>query len=78
MSWVKSTSTRGSADISATINGRSVKIEVKVGADRQSQAQKVYQEQVEKAGGLYFIAKDFESVVEWYNNLIRHKNERES
>ena len=33
--WGKSTSTRGSADLSATIAGRSVKIEVKVGRDRQ-------------------------------------------
>ena len=67
ITWVKSTSTRGSADISATIKGRSVKIEVKIGKDRQSQAQKEYQQAVEQAGGLYVIAKDFESFVEWYN-----------
>lgn len=33
--WRKSNATKGSADISATIAGRSVKIEVKIGLDRQ-------------------------------------------
>lgn len=70
LTWIKSTSTRGSADISATINGRSVKIEVKVGKDRQSEAQKSYQKAVEQAGGIYFIAKDFEQFLEWYKTII--------
>lgn len=38
--WVKGTSTAGTADISATIAGRSVKIEIKIGADRQSHSAK--------------------------------------
>jgi len=68
--YIKSAMTPGSADISATICGRSVKIEVKIGADRQSQVQKNYQLQVEKAGGIYIIAKDFESFLNWYDNFI--------
>lgn len=68
--WGKSTSTPGSADISATIAGRSVKIEVKIGLDRQSEAQRRYQATVERAGGLYFIAKDFESFIEWYGETF--------
>jgi len=70
VTWTKGTSTAGSADISATIKGRSVKIEVKIGKDRQSDAQKRYQENIEKAGGTYIIAKDFDSFVEWYNQFI--------
>jgi hypothetical protein len=70
VTWTKGTSTAGSADISATIKGRSVKIEVKIGKDRQSEAQKRYQENIEKAGGTYIIAKDFNSFVEWYNQFI--------
>lgn len=66
--WIKGTGTNGSADISATIAGKSVKIEVKIGADRQSEAQKKYQQDIETAGGLYYIAKDFKSFVEWYRN----------
>ena len=70
VTWTKGTSTAGSADISATIKGRSVKIEVKIGKDRQSEAQKRYQEMIERAGGTYIIAKDFDSFVEWYNKFI--------
>jgi hypothetical protein len=72
VTWTKGTSTAGSADISATIKGRSVKIEVKIGKDRQSEAQKRYQENIEKAGGTYIIAKDFDSFVEWYEKFIQN------
>ncbi|QEL01111.1 hypothetical protein FKG96_09925 [Olivibacter sp. LS-1] len=65
--WQKGTGTKGSADISATIKGRSVKIEVKFGKDVQSEAQRQYQESVERSGGIYYIAKDFESFYRWYN-----------
>lgn len=64
--WRKGGGTVGSADISATINGRSVKIEIKAGRDRQSQAQRQYQAALEQAGGVYYIAKDFTSFVAWY------------
>ena len=64
--WRPSGSTVGSADISATIKGRSVKIEVKIGKDRQSAAQRQYQAAIEQAGGLYYIARDFTSFVKWY------------
>jgi hypothetical protein len=62
--WIKSNMRKGSADISATINGRAVKIEVKIGKDRQSQAQREYQAQIERAGGIYFIAKSFDDFLE--------------
>jgi hypothetical protein len=65
--WIKGTGTKGSADISATIQGKSVKIEVKIGKDKMSEDQHKYQESIEKAGGIYYIAKDFDSFYEWYN-----------
>ena len=65
--WIPGTSTRGSADISATIQGRSVKIEIKFGKDRQSEAQRKYAREVEAAGGIYYVCKDFTSFVEWYS-----------
>lgn len=71
LTWRKGGSTVGSADISATIKGRSVKIEVKIGKDRQSEAQKAYQREVEAAGGLYYIARDFTSFVKWYSTIIK-------
>lgn len=67
--WIRSGSTPGSADISATIQGRSVKIEVKckaTGDNNQSAGQKLYQQHIEAAEGLYYIARDFESFYEWY------------
>ena len=64
--FVKSNMTKGTADIHCTIKGRSVKIEVKIGRDKQSDAQKLYQQSIESAGGIYYIAKDFDSFYEWY------------
>ncbi len=67
--WIPGSGTKGTADISATINGKSVKIEVKIGRDKQSPYQKKYQESVEAAGGLYIIAKSFTQFYELYNKL---------
>jgi len=44
-----------------------VKIEIKFGADRQSEAQRQYARDIEAAGGIYFVCKDFTSFVEWYS-----------
>ena len=65
---IPSSSQRGTADISATIAGRSVKIEVKNinTKDRQSHAQVDYQAQVENAGGIYLIASSLPQFVNWY------------
>jgi len=65
--WIKGTGTNGTADISATIKGLSVKIEVKYGRDRQSDKQRAYQCQVQKAGGVYIVASTFEQFLNWYN-----------
>jgi predicted transcriptional regulator len=68
--YIPTTGTKGSSDISATINGKSVKIEVKIGSDRQSKYQIEYQERTEKSGGIYLIAKDFESFYNDYKKII--------
>ena len=68
--WIKGSGTKGSADISATIKGKSIKIEVKIGRDKMSEDQVKYQEAIEKAGGIYYIAKDFDSFYEWYNKMF--------
>ena len=70
MTWGKSTATKGSSDISATIKGRSVKIEVKIGKDRQSKDQKVYQENIEKSGGQYWIVKNFDDFMKKYDDFL--------
>ena len=64
--WIKSSMQKGSADISATIAGRSVKIEIKVGRDRIRPEQEIYQQQVEKAGGIYLLIHTFDEFYDWY------------
>jgi len=64
--WIPGTCTNGSADVSATIAGWSVKIEVKIN-DRQSQAQKDYERSILDSEGIYYIARDFTSFLHWYN-----------
>lgn len=68
--YIPTTGTKGSADISATIAGRSVKIEVKYGKDRQSDAQKQYQASIEQAGGTYIIARDVDGFIDWFDKFI--------
>ena len=64
--WISSSMQKGSADLSATINGMSVKIEVKIGRDKQSEFQKKYQEQIEQAGGIYVIIRSFSEFLNFY------------
>ena len=66
LKWIPTSGSRGSADISATIAGKSVKIEVKIGRDYQRPDQVKYQRDIEAAGGLYFIASTFEQFHTWY------------
>jgi hypothetical protein len=73
MTWGKSTATKGSADISATIFGRSVKIEVKYKADRQSEDQKKYQKAIESSGGIYWIAKTFDQFYFLYCQYLQNQ-----
>ena len=68
--WTPGQSTKGTADISSTIRGRSVKIEIKYGKDVQSQVQKEYQASIEKAGGVYIIVRTFDEFVIWYESFI--------
>lgn len=69
--YIPGNSTKGTADISATINGRSVKIEVKINKDRMSEAQKKYKENIERAGGVYIIARDFDTFLTELNNIMK-------
>jgi hypothetical protein len=66
MKWVRSGSRSGCADIHAVIRGRAVSIEVKIGRDKLSTAQEMEKQRIERAGGLYFIARDMDSFIEFY------------
>jgi hypothetical protein len=76
--WISPSMQKGTADVSCTIKpkrgphagiGFSVKIEIKIKKDRQSEYQKKYQHEVESSGGIYLIFKDFESFGEWFEKF---------
>ncbi|HWZ21481.1 MAG TPA: hypothetical protein VNW06_02440 [Cytophagaceae bacterium] len=66
--YIYSGSTKGLGDISAIISGgRHLSVEIKIGKDKMSDRQEIVKMQVEASGGLFFIAKDFESFYNWFN-----------
>jgi hypothetical protein len=73
--WQKGTGTKGSADISATIKptwskfGISVKIEVKYGRDYQKPDQKLYEQSINQAGGVYIIIRSLGDLMVWYDEF---------
>ena len=73
--WQKGTGTKGSADISATIRGRSVKIEVKM-KDKQSIDQIKYQNDIENAGGQYWLVHNFDEFIFHYDCFIDYLSEK--
>ena len=72
MTYIPTTGVRGSADISAMFMGKSYKIEVKIGKDRQSVHQKAYQENIERTGGVYMIVRSFDDFLDQFN---KYENE---
>lgn len=68
-SYIPGTGTKGSADISATIKGRSVKIEVKM-KDKQSEHQIKYQQAIENAGGQYWLCHNFDEFMFHYEAFL--------
>lgn len=68
--WAKGHGQRGTADISAIIKGRAVKIEVKWGRDRQRADQLAYKLDVEASGGLYWLVHDFDQFIDMYDNFV--------
>ncbi len=76
---VRNNNTTGQADISMIAFGRGVRIEVKcdyTGDRYQSQVQKEYQVEIEKAYGTYFIARDFKAFYHWFNLKLDRRNQR--
>ena len=52
----------GMADITGVWNGRRVEIECKVKKDYQKPEQKLWQQMIERFGGLYILARSIEDV----------------
>lgn len=56
--------TPGAADILCCYQGLFIAIECKSARGRQSNAQKRYQAAVERAGGIYILARNYETVLD--------------
>ncbi len=67
--YIPGTSTNGSSDVKAVINGKFVAIEVKSGKDKQSDSQRLYEDKIKSSGGLYWIVKSFEDFFSKYQNI---------
>lgn len=72
--WIKSSTRKGTADISSTISGRSAMWEVKCGTDRPRPEQLKEQERERKAGGIYEFVKTMEDFFEKYDMLFANDN----
>jgi hypothetical protein len=67
--FIPGTSRKGLSDVMATYKGLSLHIEVKIGKDRQSGAQKKVESEVTRSGGLYYLAKNFTDFKEWFDSI---------
>jgi hypothetical protein len=68
--WIYGTTRKGTADISATINGKAIMIEIKVGKDRASEHQLKEQAKERAAGGIYEFISTPEQFFELYNKVL--------
>lgn len=64
--YIPSQQRAGLPDVFAVVDGRAVFVEVKIGADRLSDAQKETIANLEKAGASVFIARDFQTFYDWF------------
>ncbi|MGN6297932.1 MAG: hypothetical protein ACTHM7_14190 [Ginsengibacter sp.] len=71
MVWTHGSTRRGTSDVHGVFKGRFLSIEIKIGSDRQSEAQIKEAERITKAGGLYFVAKDMPSFLEWWDEQFK-------
>lgn len=70
VTWIKGSGQRGTADISAIIRGRAVKIEVKWGKDRMSEHQQAYKADVEASGGVYVVVRTMDEFFMFYDKFV--------
>jgi hypothetical protein len=68
--YITSTTRKGTADISATIKGRAIMIEIKVGKDRPSEYQLAEQQRERNAGGIYEFIHSIDEFFLFYDNFI--------
>lgn len=68
--WIPGTTRKGTSDISCTVKGRSIMIEVKIGADKASEYQLKEQELERKSGGIYEFISSPEEFFTLYDYVL--------
>ncbi|HEY7162767.1 MAG TPA: VRR-NUC domain-containing protein [Acidobacteriota bacterium] len=70
--WCYGATNRGSSDLIALINGLHVAIEIKCRAtrDRLRPDQVKEKSRIESAGGIYYVARDMQSFIDWYHETF--------
>ena len=68
--YIYGTTRRGTADLSLTLKGRAVMIEIKVGADRASEHQIKEQAKERAAGGVYEFIHNMDQFIEFYDSFL--------
>ena len=71
--YIYGTTRRGTADISATVKGRSIMFEVKAGSDKPSEHQLKEQAKERAAGGEYFFVSTPEQFFEYLDEFLSRK-----
>ena len=67
---IKGSTKRGTPDLDTLLNGYPVKLEIKVGKDRQSEVQKEQEKIITNAGGYYYIVRTIEDFFVIYDKFI--------
>lgn len=68
--WIYGNTRKGTADISLTLKGMAVQIEIKVGKDRASEHQLKEQAKERVAGGVYEFISTMEQFIEFYDAFL--------
>jgi hypothetical protein len=71
--WIKSSTRKGTADVTATIRGRSCKFEVKVGRDKPRPEQLAEQARERAAHGVYEFISTPEEFYEVYDRIVNNQ-----
>jgi hypothetical protein len=69
MRYRPTTSRKGLPDVVCTYKGKSIFIEVKYGRDQLSEHQEKIRDEQTASGGLYHVARDFETFKQWFDNI---------
>lgn len=73
----KGNTERGLPDVWACVLGRFLTVEVKAGKDALSEHQEMRKFEIEKAGGIFFVARSTDGFTDFFSDLVNKiRNER--